>query len=72
MSLPTKYVVESARKELKPLPEGNAKKSPEDNSKKSPHLTTIVPKRQVENVTFVTPASMTSKEQHHVKKSACI
>ena len=50
------------------MPDGNAKKSPEDNAKKNPYLTTIVPKRQVENVTFVTPASMTSKEQVMQKK----
>ena len=65
-SVATKNVVESARTELKPLPDGNPKRSP--------YVTTIVPKRQVENVMLVTPPSVkqVNKEQGNVKKSACV
>ena len=54
--------MESAKTELKPLPEGNPKKSP--------YVTTIVPKRQVENVMLVTPPSMkqVNQEQSNFKK----
>ena len=55
-------VSEFGSTELKPLPDASAKKSP--------YVTKIVPKRNMDAVTYVTPPSMkqVSKEQSNVKK----
>ena len=61
-SVTPKNVVESATTELKPFPD--------TNPKRSPYVTKVVSKRQVENVTLVTPPSMSqaNKEQGYVTK----